>query len=163
MMSNKKQSHNKEHYVIRIANSILNHGHHKILVKIGRFQREICARCLGKWYGLTHGILLIIIIYLFFPKILAVYPLYYYLISWFLAAPAIIDWLSIKVKIRCGSNLIRFLSGWSLGIGMVIYLSIPGSYIINLITLFILTVLIGSIGKIFEIFADKKEDGISFY
>ena len=95
--------------------NILDHGHHHVFIGKHRF----CARCLG-----TYGIGAVsFIIALWLYMIGLQYSFWsIFILSWVLAGICLFDWLSIKLKLREGSNGIRFISGACLGIAYSMYI-----------------------------------------
>jgi len=115
-------------YMIRA----LEHNEHYIELNI--FGRKIrpCARCFGKIIGIFSSLILALPFVFGYLKIDFTTA---FLLSWFLAIPAIVDWSSIKLGIRDGNNKIRFITGFLLGCGVTTYFIImPASILFKILT-----------------------------
>jgi len=115
-------------YMIRA----LEHNEHYIELNI--FGRKIrpCARCFGKIIGIFSSLILALPFVFGYLKIDFTMA---FLLSWFLAIPAIVDWSSIKLGIREGNNKIRFITGFLLGCGVTTYFIVmPASILFKILT-----------------------------
>ena len=110
----------------------LEHNEHHITLNL--FGRELhpCARCSGTFLGIILSLPLILYIsfnYSFNFEFI-------FILSFFLASFAIIDWGTAKAGIRAGTNSIRVISGFLLGIGSIVYLFLlPTNIFLNGISL----------------------------
>jgi len=98
------------------------------------FGRELhpCSRCFGMYLGIILS--LPVILYLYFNYSFNFE--FIFVVSWLLASFAIIDWASAKAGLRKGTNSMRTISGFLLGIGSIIYLFLlPTNIFLNSISL----------------------------
>jgi len=108
--------------------------HNKHYVTLNLFGRELhpCSRCLGRYLGILLS--LPFVIYLYFNHSFNFESIF--VLSWLLASFAIVDWASVKAGLRTGTNSMRVVSGFFLGMGSVIYLFLlPTNIILNAISL----------------------------
>lgn len=98
---------------------IEHHRYHYLTLKFRGKEIHPCARCFGYWVGLLIGFFLLSPFWL--GLIYADNFLLVFLISWLLAAPSLIDWSTVKLGLRNGSNNVRAFVGFLHGISTVIY------------------------------------------
>ena len=95
---------------------ILNHNpEHSIKI----FNNRVCARCFGLYAGGITSFVLFAVLYVngFEFSFLSVF-----IISWVMSGMCIADWLSVKFKLRKGSNKWRLFSGICLGVAYSMYI-----------------------------------------
>lgn len=78
-----------------------------------------CSRCLGYYLGGLFFAPLILFLFLSGYRIPFVMGLFF---CWVLAGFAILDWASVRLRIRNGSNKVRVLTGFLLAVGVLCYL-----------------------------------------
>ena len=116
-----------------LVDFIQHNPRHYVTLKIFGRQIHPCARCLGLWFGLLVGFILSSIFWLGIYQIKNF--ILVFLIAWAFALPAIFDWISIKSNLRKGNNKTRLLTGFLLGIGIVIYFFVlPADIIFKVVT-----------------------------
>ena len=112
----------------------LEHNKHHITLNL--FGRELypCARCFGMYLGIIF--LLPFVMYLYFNSQFDFQ--FIFVLSWILASLAIIDWASVKIGFRTGTNSMRMATGFLLGIGSIIYLFLlPSNIFLNAVHLWV--------------------------
>ena len=121
----------------RIIRALEHNEQHYIELNIfGRTIRP-CARCFGKFIGIIFSFILALpFVFGFIDLKIGFLPAF--ILSWSLAIPAIVDWSSVKLGIREGSNKTRFVTGFLLGCGITTYLIImPASLLFKVVTFMI--------------------------
>ena len=112
---------------------MLNHNpKHSIKV----FNNRVCARCFSLYASGTISFILFAVLYItgFEFSFLPIF-----VISWVMSGICIADWLSVKLKLRKGSNKWRVLSGACLGIAYSLYVwLLPIPWILKLLSLMII-------------------------
>lgn len=96
----------------------LEHNEHYITVNILGMPIKACARCLGSFLGALVAFFIITPFMTLGPFDFASV----FILSWILAGFAIVDWATVKAKLREGGNTVRFVTGYLLNIGGMIYL-----------------------------------------
>lgn len=79
-----------------------------------------CARCTGQYLGILLA-LIFSITFLLFNKPFLISGGLAFVVAWLLALPAIIDWSTSKLSLRYTNNIVRGITGFLLGNGIVIY------------------------------------------
>ena len=130
-MSNLKE--NKVTTKSIIIDFIQHNPRHYIKIKFKGTIIRPCARCFGLWLGLIVGLILSIS---FILKVIIISNfLLVFSISWVFVIPAIIDWSTVKLKLRRGNNKIRLTTGFLQGIGIITYfLILPASILFKIVT-----------------------------
>lgn len=98
---------------------IEHHKDHYLNLNLFGTKFHPCARCFGYWLGLFIGFFLLSPFWLGFfytDNFTLVFAL-----SWFLAAPTITDWGTVKLGLRKGNNNIRAIAGFLHGLAVIIY------------------------------------------
>lgn len=101
----------------------------------------MCARCTGMYIGM----LLFFSISILFSQANISFPLAgssAFWFAWIMAVPAILDWSTSKVGFRTTNNAIRFITGYFLGIGIIVYFWVGWSLIYTIGTLFLSKVMV---------------------
>ena len=112
------------------------HNEHALSFNIRGVEWHPCARCTGKIMGIFAMLPIALLIVLGYAK-LDIGLLTGFVMAWSLALPAIIDWSTVKANIRKGSNKVRFVTGFALGMGLVVYfLLMPASLLFKVVTFF---------------------------
>ena len=95
---------------------------HWFIVKLGRHELRLCARCSGYLIGIFT---LVIINYFIAITMFDILPIPYQIFfCLLLVAPFLVDWLSQTMRLREGNNKVRFITGVVAGIGVYLYQSI---------------------------------------
>lgn len=120
---------------MRFLKNMLEHNEHYIEINLFGKKIKPCARCFGKIIGIVVSLILSLPFVFGYIKIDFITG---FIASWILALPAIIDWSSVKLRIRKGSNKIRFITGFLLGCGITTYFLIMPAPILFKVLTFIL-------------------------
>ena len=101
---------------------------HFLTINLGDKKYYPCARCLGIGVGLITGFIITLpfLTRLFYTNNFTLV----FIIAWLFAIPSIIDWSTVKLKLRKGNNKIRTLVGFLHGIGITIYFFVLPAHII---------------------------------
>jgi len=126
-----------------IVKNLLEHNEHYVELNIFGKTVKPCARCFGKILGMMVSTPIAL---LFFLGYLHIDFIAGFTISWLLALPAILDWSSVKLKLREGNNHMRVLTGFLLGCGIVSYfLIMPATWLFKFGTFLIYETVFGII------------------
>ena len=121
----------------KIIQAIEHNSDHYIELTIHGRTIKPCARCLGKYIGMIAVLPLAL---LYFLGYFSVTFYTAFIASWLLAIPAIIDWSTVKLGMRAGSNNARAITGFLLGAGISTYfLIMPASILFKVSTFFVYT------------------------
>ncbi len=115
-----------------IINKIQHNPDHYIKFNIRDRKILACARCTGFTIGFFVGLTILLPFFLgfiFTDNFFLVFT-----VSWIFVIPSIVDWGSVKLGLRKGSNPLRFLVGYLQGIGYAMYLFILPIHIIFRVT-----------------------------
>jgi uncharacterized membrane protein len=126
----------KEDSISKILLRYIQHNpYHYIKIKVRGEKVQPCARCFGHWIGLILGF---IFTSPFWLRIVYVPTQYFYLIftiAWIFAIPTILDWGTVKLKLREGNNKIRVVAGFLHGLGAIIYFFVlPADIVFKIVT-----------------------------
>jgi uncharacterized membrane protein len=94
---------------------------HYTKIKVKGKEIHPCARCFGHWVGIILGIFLTSPFWLRIIYVPTQYFLFIFVIAWLFAIPSIIDWATVKLKLRKGNNNVRVVVGFLHGLGAIIY------------------------------------------
>ncbi|MBU7028536.1 MAG: DUF2085 domain-containing protein [Theionarchaea archaeon] len=113
-----------------------NKKSHSIQTIWGGKAHYLCARCTGTYIGIA--LFSVFSIFL----LLSGNPFHIsgniaFGCAWLMAIPAVVDWSTSKTNLRSTNNMIRCITGFSLGIGIVIYFWIGWSLTYTVIFLFL--------------------------
>lgn len=123
----------------KIIQIIEHNPNHYIELNIFGKKIKPCARCFGKYIGIVTTLPLALLFIFGFLK--ADFTISF-IVSWLLAIPAIIDWITVKTKKRDGNNRTRVASGFLLGVGIATYfLIMETSLIFKLVTFMIYSII----------------------
>lgn len=137
-----------------MAMHFLEHNKHYITIDVFGTPIKACARCLGSIIGELAAFFII----LPFMALEVFDFAMVFTLSWVLAGFAIVDWATVKAKLREGSNTMRFVTGYLLAFGAMIYLLLlPIPFLTRILSL-------SGYGLVFVIvqyIVDCKEHGLS--
>ena len=127
---------------------LLAHNHW-VSLKIFGYDFRVCSRC----SGYTLGLMAPLLGYSIMGSRPVLRGTLWYLACFFMALPLTFDWLSQSWRLRSSNNLLRFLTGFLLGLDLFIYSKL-GIGVETKIPLFVAAVfavsIIGSIGKLYN-------------
>jgi len=127
---------------------LLAHSHW-VTLKILGYDFRVCSRC----SGYTLGLMAPLLVYRILMSEPVFRDVFWYLVCFFMALPLTFDWLTQSWRLRSSNNLLRFLTGFLLGLDLFIYSKL-GIGVETKILLFIATAftvsIIGSIGKLYS-------------
>ncbi len=109
--------------------------HRCLKLKFGSHQLRLCARCTGSYLGIVMGF--------FSPCLfkLALNEVQLFFLVCLLALPALLDWSTQKLDLRESTNEIRIATGFLLGLGSMLAISVNmlfrGVAIVVLLSIFI--------------------------
>jgi len=110
----------------------MEHNEHYITIKVIGVPIKACARCLGGFLGALVAFFIITP----FMALGAFDFSTVFILSWVIAGFAIADWATVKAKMRHGSNTMRFVTGYLLNIGGMIYLLLlPIPFLLRILSL----------------------------
>jgi len=124
----------KEDTIPKILLKAIEHNKdHYITLEIFGNKYYPCARCLGLWTGIFTGF------FLSSPFWLGIYHannfFLVFTIAWLFAFPSILDWVTVKLKLRKGNDKLRVVVGFLHGLGINIYIFIlPANIIFKILS-----------------------------
>lgn len=131
-----KKSKDEEKSVKQIILEYIQHNpQHYIKLNIFKKTLYPCARCFGLCIGLLMGVLFSSPFWLGLVYVSVSNFALMFVISWLFVVPAIIDWSTVKLKLRKGKNSIRVITGFLYAIGITVYLFVlPANIIFKIVT-----------------------------
>ena len=121
---------------------------HAFQVSFGGQTYYICARCSGLYLGVILGLSSVFPLLLLAPPALSLGDLPTSLLCLSLAAPALLDWTTQRLALRCSTNPIRFATGLLAGLSLAWYVAAPITIPLKLLILFAVLVFISGFSLI---------------
>jgi len=127
----------------KILKGLEHNPNHYIRVHLFGREYRFCSRCLGMYSVGSISSVVFALLYFYGVSL----PFWFvFSTSWILALFCFVDWGSVKLGWRTGSNRMRVITGGLLGVGLSFYFwLLPVSWTVRLVTLILYQVVFGAI------------------